>query len=168
MPIRIPGKKPARTALVGNLSQVLLQAAGSVELPAAPLIGVADAEADEEVVEEEDAREPVEDGLADDDDGADDGAEDEEAEPWRTHSSLLQSYPTGQHVLVPQLGKLPVSWVVCSGFVGKAVALRKLMEHGIGLIVLHDLPAGQHIADSLLLKTLHVVSGPQQKLAGSP
>ena len=71
-------------------------------------------------------------------------------------------------MLVPQLGRLPVSSVVCSGFVGKAVALRKLREHGIGLMVLQDLPAGQHITDALLLKMSHVVSGPQQKLAGSP
>ena len=81
IPVNMPGKKPARTALVGNLSQLLPQAPGSVEFPSDPLIAVADTKADEEVVEEDDAEEPVDEGLADDDEGADDGAEDEEAEP---------------------------------------------------------------------------------------
>ena len=88
IPVRMPGKKPARTALVGYLSQLLLQAAGNVELPFDPLLGEADAEADEEDADD-DAEEPVAEGEADE--GADDGAEDGEAEPWSTHSSLLQS-----------------------------------------------------------------------------
>ena len=165
IPARMPGKKPASTAAAGNLSQLLLQAAGRVELPLPPPRGVPVAEADDEADDEE---EPVEEGFGDDVEDADEGADDDAAEPWRTHSLLLQSYPAGQQVSGPQLGRLPASWVVCRGLVGNAVALRKLREQGIGLMVLQDLPAGQHIADSLLLKTLQVVSGPQQKFAGSP
>ena len=77
IPASIPGKKPASTAPRGNLSQLLLQVAGTVELPWLPPTAVALAEGDDEIVDEE----LVEEGFADEVDEADGDADDEEVEP---------------------------------------------------------------------------------------
>ena len=102
--------------------------AGKVEGIAVVMPELADVRLGKDV---EDAAEGVENDVEDaadcdkdDVEGIASGAEDEELELKRKHSSPSQSYPIGQQVEGPQPGNSPVSWVVCSGFVGNAVALR--------------------------------------------
>jgi hypothetical protein len=58
--------------------------------------------------------------------------------------------------------------VLCSGLLGKSVALKRWVSQAMGMMFVQSVPAGQQMADWPLLNGVHVVPAPQQKSAGSP
>ena len=112
---------------------------------------LADVKLGDDVVDAtEGAENDVEAAAEGDEDDVEDAASsaEEELELERKQFSSLHSYPTGQLVEVPQPSISTVSWVVCIGLVGNAVALRRSRAHGMGDIISQFLPRGQHIADA--------------------
>lgn len=149
-----PGKKPTRTAVIGNLLH-------DSEMGAVVLnTGVDVADDDEAVGRAVEAVVEVE-------------VEDEEigAVCWLAFISQslfeLQLYPKGQHWL-PHVGRFPDKSVVMSEMPGCAVTFCWVMSHEIDLIVRQDLPVGQHSTVVLAASTTQLFPDGQQKSDGRP
>lgn len=152
LPMASPGKKPATTAVAGNLLHCAVRGSGAA------------------VVEEED-EEDVEAGV---EEVVEDGAEDELAPGATVWSAFITQFPLVSQVkpngqqFDPQVGRATLRDIVFSELSGWAVIFCNCISQTMVLMVLQSEPLGQHKTVVFAASGMQVCPVGQQKFDGRP